>query len=172
MLSGTSVWRRGNPVRRGQPRPDHLPSQGGGCPGNLETDDGRTAIEAFFATTFAKDLRGRPRSCSHGITAFPMSPASGVDHQSGKRCRPRNMVGQSVHPLRFAANLYVAGWPHGMSSRCWADACDWQRAAESHQADRAMRRGERRSDHRAAGPQSAAHMMRHYVTMIAASMPR
>ncbi|WP_315837589.1 MOSC domain-containing protein [Bradyrhizobium prioriisuperbiae] len=80
--------------------------------GNLETDDGRAAIEAFFATTFAKDLRGPPKvlfAPGHSFSDVPRKVVSIINLASVADLE--TMIGQSVHPLRFRGNLYVAGWP-------------------------------------------------------------
>lgn len=80
--------------------------------GNLETDDGRAAIEAFFATAFAKDLRGPPKvlfSPDHSFSDVARKVVSIINLASVADLE--TMVGQPVHPLRFRGNLYVAGWP-------------------------------------------------------------
>ena len=79
---------------------------------DLENPDGRAAIEDFFAANFADELRGPPKLLSGGGYSFTdlarkvvsiINLASVADIET--------MVGASVHPLRFRANLYLAGWP-------------------------------------------------------------
>jgi uncharacterized protein YcbX len=79
---------------------------------DLESAEGRAAVEAFFAASFGDELRGPPKLLSGGGYSFTdlarkvisiINLASVADIAT--------MVGASVHPLRFRANLYVAGWP-------------------------------------------------------------
>ncbi len=80
--------------------------------GNLETENGRAAIEAFFATTFARDLRGPPKvlfSPDHSFSDVARKVVSIINLASVADLE--TIVGQAVHPLRFRGNLYVAGWP-------------------------------------------------------------
>jgi uncharacterized protein YcbX len=79
---------------------------------NLETAEGRAAIEAFFAERFAGELRGPPKILSGGGYSFSdiaKKVVSIINHGSVKAVE--DIVGRSVHPLRFRANLYVSGWP-------------------------------------------------------------
>jgi hypothetical protein len=79
--------------------------------GDLETTEGRAAIEAFFATNFAGELKGTPKILSGGGYSFsdvPQKVVSIINLSSIKAIE--HMVGQPVHPLRFRANLYVSGW--------------------------------------------------------------
>ncbi|WP_284423917.1 MULTISPECIES: MOSC domain-containing protein [unclassified Bradyrhizobium] len=80
--------------------------------GDLETADGRAAIERFAAAEFADELRGPPKLLSGGGYSFTdlarkvvsiINLASVADIEK--------LVGASVHPLRFRANIYVTGWP-------------------------------------------------------------
>ena len=80
--------------------------------GGLETAEGRAAIEAFFATRFAGELRGPPKIISgrgHSFSDVAKKVVSIIN--LGSVAAIENMVGISVHPLRFRANLYVTGWP-------------------------------------------------------------
>jgi uncharacterized protein YcbX len=80
--------------------------------GDLETAEGRAAIEAFFATRFAGELRGPPKIISgrgHSFSDVAKKVVSIIN--LGSVAAIENMVGISVHPLRFRANLYVTGWP-------------------------------------------------------------
>ena len=81
--------------------------------GDLETAQGRAAIEQFFAANFAGEIKGPPKILTGGRPQlFGRRQQGGLDHQSRqRRRRSRDMVGQPVHPLRFRANLYVRGWP-------------------------------------------------------------
>jgi uncharacterized protein YcbX len=79
---------------------------------NLETAEGRAAIEAFFAERFAGELRGPPKILSGGGYSFSdlaKKVVSIINHGSVKAVE--DIVGRPVHPLRFRANLYVRGWP-------------------------------------------------------------
>jgi uncharacterized protein len=80
--------------------------------GDLETAEGRAAIEAFFAANFAQDLNGPPKVIAgrgHSFSDFAKKVFSIVN--LGSIAAIEAMVGLSVHPLRFRANVYVSGWP-------------------------------------------------------------
>jgi uncharacterized protein YcbX len=80
--------------------------------GDLETAEGRVAIEAFFATNFADELKGPPKVISGGGHSFSDVAQKVVSIINlGSLAAIENIVGQPVHPLRFRANLYVSGWP-------------------------------------------------------------
>jgi uncharacterized protein YcbX len=80
--------------------------------GDLETPEGRAAIEAFFATNFAHELKGPPKLLSGGGHSFSDVAKKVVSIINlGSVAAIENIVGQPVHPLRFRANLYVSGWP-------------------------------------------------------------
>ena len=80
--------------------------------GNLETAEGRAAIERFFTENFQPELKGPPKVLSGAATAFRMSPArSSPSSISTASARSRTWSAAPVHPLRFRANLYVKGWP-------------------------------------------------------------
>jgi len=80
--------------------------------GDLETADGRAAIERFFATNFAHELKGPPKVLSGGGHSFSDVARKVVSIINlGSLSAIENMVGLPVHPLRFRANLYVSGWP-------------------------------------------------------------
>jgi uncharacterized protein YcbX len=80
--------------------------------GNLETVEGRTAIERFFATRFAAQIKGPPKILSGGGHSFSDVAKKVVSIINLGSVRAiENMVGAPVHPLRFRANLYVEGWP-------------------------------------------------------------
>jgi MOSC domain-containing protein len=80
--------------------------------GNLQTDDGRAAIEEFFAKTFAKDLRGPPKvlfAPGHSFSDVSMKVVSIINLASVAALE--TIVERPVHPLRFRGNLHIAGWP-------------------------------------------------------------
>ncbi|MEA2868218.1 MAG: uncharacterized protein QOE39_2933 [Bradyrhizobium sp.] len=80
--------------------------------GDLETTEGRAAIEAFFAANFASELRGPPKVLSGGGHSFSDVAKKVVSVVNlGSVAAIEDVVGQPVHPLRFRANLYVSGWP-------------------------------------------------------------
>lgn len=80
--------------------------------GDLETADGRAAIEQFFANSYAGEIKGPPKVLSsngHSFSDVARKVVSIINLGSLRAIE--NMVGQPVHPLRFRANLYVEGWP-------------------------------------------------------------
>jgi hypothetical protein len=80
--------------------------------GDLETAEGRAAIETFFAANFTSELKGSPKVLSgggHSFSDVARKVVSIINLGSIKAIE--NMVGLPVHPLRFRANLYVSGWP-------------------------------------------------------------
>lgn len=80
--------------------------------GDLESAAGRAAIEGFFATTFAKDLRGPPRLLraeGHSFSDVARKVVSIINLASVADLE--RILDRPVHPLRFRANLYIAGWP-------------------------------------------------------------
>jgi uncharacterized protein YcbX len=80
--------------------------------GDLETAQGRTTIEQFFASQYAGEIKGPPkilRSPGHSFSDVARKVVSIINLASLRAIE--NMVGEPVHPLRFRANLYVEGWP-------------------------------------------------------------
>jgi uncharacterized protein YcbX len=80
--------------------------------GNLETAEGRAAIEGFFATHFAEELKGPPKVLTgggHSFSDVARKVVSIINLDSIAAIE--TMVGAAVHPLRFRANIYVRGWP-------------------------------------------------------------
>ena len=80
--------------------------------GDLETAEGRAAIEALFATNFAGELKGPPKVISgggHSFSDVARKVVSIINLDSVAAIE--SMIGRPVHPLRFRANLYVSGWP-------------------------------------------------------------
>src|SRR6202165_5470709 len=80
--------------------------------GDLETAEGRAAIEAFFAANCAHELQGPPKVISGGGHSFSDVARKVVSIINlGSVAAIENIISQPVHPLRFRANLYVSGWP-------------------------------------------------------------
>jgi uncharacterized protein YcbX len=80
--------------------------------GELETIQGRATIEAFFTKNFARELKGAPKVLSgggHSFSDVAKKVVSIINLDSVKAVA--DMVGRTVDPLRFRANLYVSGWP-------------------------------------------------------------
>jgi uncharacterized protein len=80
--------------------------------GDLETAEGRAAIEAFFATHFARELKGPPKLLSGSGYSFSDLASKVVSIINlASVAAIETMVGAAVNPLRFRGNLYVRGWP-------------------------------------------------------------
>jgi uncharacterized protein len=80
--------------------------------GDLETAEGRAAIEKFFASTFADLIKGPPKVLSsqgHSFSDVAKKVVSIINLASVRAIE--NMVDHPVHPLRFRGNLHVEGWP-------------------------------------------------------------
>jgi hypothetical protein len=80
--------------------------------GDLETSEGRTAIERFFASRYAGEIKGPPKiltSPGHSFSDVARKVVSIINLASVRAIE--TMVDHPVHPLRFRANLYVEGWP-------------------------------------------------------------
>jgi MOSC domain-containing protein len=79
---------------------------------DLESAEGRETIEQLFAAHFADDLKGPPRLLSGGGHSFSDDVSKLVSIINlASVAAIETMVGATVHPLRFRANLYVEGWP-------------------------------------------------------------
>lgn len=79
--------------------------------GDLRTDAGRRAIEQFFAKFCADELRGPPKVLhggGHSFSDVAKKVVSVINLASVAAIE--TLVGAPVDPLRFRANLYVAGW--------------------------------------------------------------
>ena len=80
--------------------------------GDLRTPEGRAAIERFFATFCADELRGAPK-----VLHAPGFSFSDVAHKMvsiinlASVAAVEGAIGRPVHPLRFRGNVYVTGWP-------------------------------------------------------------
>jgi uncharacterized protein len=80
--------------------------------GDLETAEGRAAIERFFSTGFAGAIKGPPKVLSsHGHSFSDVARKVVSIINLGSVAAIESMVDRPVHPLRFRANLYVRGWP-------------------------------------------------------------
>jgi len=80
--------------------------------GDLETTEGRAAIENFFRAVFAGQIKGPPKVLSspgHSFSDVARKVVSIINLASLRAIE--NMVGAPVNPLRFRANVYVEGWP-------------------------------------------------------------
>jgi uncharacterized protein YcbX len=80
--------------------------------GDLRTPHGRAAIENFFAHYCADELRGPPKVLygkGHSFSDVAKKVVSIINLASVAAVE--DAVGLPVNPLRFRANLYVAGWP-------------------------------------------------------------
>ena len=79
--------------------------------GDLETPDGRAAIETFFTENFSPELKGPPKILSaqgHSFSDVAAKVVSIINLASVAAIE--TIVVQPVHPLRFRGNLYVSGW--------------------------------------------------------------
>jgi uncharacterized protein YcbX len=80
--------------------------------GDLRRSEGRTAIEGFFATFSADELRGPPKiltAAGHSFSDVARKVVSIINLASVAAIE--DMTGRPVDPLRFRGNLYVEGWP-------------------------------------------------------------
>jgi uncharacterized protein YcbX len=80
--------------------------------GNLETAEGRAAIERYLANFAAADLKGPPKVLTappHSFSDVARKVVSIINLASVRTIE--QVIGRPVNPLRFRANLYVEGWP-------------------------------------------------------------
>ncbi|HXX25187.1 MAG TPA: MOSC domain-containing protein [Pseudolabrys sp.] len=80
--------------------------------GDLRTKEGRLAIEAFFRRFMPHELHGPPRVLfgeGHSFSDVAKKVVSIINLASVAEVEAA--AGAPVNPLRFRANLYVAGWP-------------------------------------------------------------
>ncbi len=80
--------------------------------GDLETAEGRAAIEQYLASEHAAEIKGPPKvlTCpGHSFSDVARKVVSIINLASVRAIE--QLVGGPVHPLRFRANLYVEGWP-------------------------------------------------------------
>ena len=70
------------------------------------------AVEAFFRRFMPAELRGAPKilqAPGHSFSNVPPKVVSIINLASVAALE--TAIGAPVHPLRFRANVYVAGWP-------------------------------------------------------------
>jgi uncharacterized protein YcbX len=80
--------------------------------GDLRTPAGRAAIELFFAGFCADELRGPPKVLHAPGFSFSDVASKVVSIINlGSVAAIESVVDAPVNPLRFRANVYVAGWP-------------------------------------------------------------
>jgi hypothetical protein len=80
--------------------------------GDLRTPAGRSAIEQFFSSFCADELRGPPRllqAPGFSFSDVARKVVSIINLASVKVLADR--IGAAIDPLRFRGNLYVTGWP-------------------------------------------------------------
>jgi uncharacterized protein YcbX len=80
--------------------------------GDLSTEEGQLAIEAFLRGFMRAELRGPPKllhADGHSFSDVAAKVVSIINLASVAAIE--TAVGVPVHPLRFRANLYVDGWP-------------------------------------------------------------
>jgi uncharacterized protein YcbX len=80
--------------------------------GDLRTEEGRAAIERFFAEYCADELRGPPKilhAPGHSFSDVARKVVSIINLASVARIE--DVIGAPVNPLRFRGNIYVEGWP-------------------------------------------------------------
>ena len=80
--------------------------------GDLRAPQGRAVIERFFAAYCADELRGPPKVLfgdGHSFSDVARKVVSIINLASVAALE--TAIGQPVDPLRFRANVYVAGWP-------------------------------------------------------------
>ena len=80
--------------------------------GDLETPEGRRAIETFFETALASDMRGALRVLAapgHSFSDLAKKVVSIINLDTVADLS--RALGREVHPLRFRANLYLSGLP-------------------------------------------------------------
>ena len=80
--------------------------------GDLRTQEGRAAIEQFFASYCADELRGPPKVLfgeGHSFSDVAKKVVSLINLASVAVVE--DATGSPVNPLRFRGNIYVEGWP-------------------------------------------------------------
>jgi uncharacterized protein len=80
--------------------------------GNLKTPDGRAVIENFFESSLASERRGAFRilqAPAHSFSDLAQKVVSIINLDTVEDFSAA--LGQELHPLRFRANLYLAGLP-------------------------------------------------------------
>ncbi len=80
--------------------------------GDLQTPEGRTAIEAFMVEHCAEELRGPPKilqAAGHSFSDVARKVVSIINLASVQALE--DVAGVPVNPLRFRGNVHVQGWP-------------------------------------------------------------
>jgi uncharacterized protein YcbX len=80
--------------------------------GDLETAEGRGAVERFLAARFGGRIKGPPKvlsSTGHSFSDLAKKVVSIINLDTLQAIE--EVVGRPLHPLRFRANLYLRGWP-------------------------------------------------------------
>jgi uncharacterized protein YcbX len=80
--------------------------------GDLRSAEGRAAIERFFASYCADELRGPPKVLfgeGHSFSDVAKKVVSIINLASVAAVE--TAIGAPVNPLRFRGNIYVEGWP-------------------------------------------------------------
>jgi uncharacterized protein len=80
--------------------------------GDLETAEGRAAIERFLAARFGGRIKGPPKILSspgHSFSDVAKKVVSIIN--LGTLEGIEEVIRRPLHPLRFRANLYLRGWP-------------------------------------------------------------
>jgi uncharacterized protein YcbX len=79
---------------------------------DLRTAEGRAAVERFFESYCADELRGPPKILygdGHSFSDVAKKVVSIINLASVAALEA--VIGAPVDPLRFRANVYVSGWP-------------------------------------------------------------
>jgi uncharacterized protein YcbX len=79
---------------------------------DLATKDGRLMVEAFFRRFMPHELHGAPKVLNapgHSFSDVAKKVVSIINLASVQELE--TAMGAPVNPLRFRANVYVAGWP-------------------------------------------------------------
>jgi uncharacterized protein YcbX len=80
--------------------------------GDLGTAQGRGAIERFFASFCAEDLRGPPRLLhAPGFSFSDVARKVVSIINLASVAALEDFIGAAIDPLRFRGNIYVTGWP-------------------------------------------------------------
>ena len=80
--------------------------------GDPDSAPGRAAIEGFFATFCAGELRGPPKLLQAPGFSFSDVARKVVSIINlASVAALEGAIGAAVHPLRFRGNVYVTGWP-------------------------------------------------------------
>ena len=126
--------------------------------GDLETAEGRAAIERFFATSYARAIKGPPKVLSgngHSFSDVARKVVSIIN--LGSVAAIENMIGlagPSAAVPRQSLCQRLAALARVRPAR--PNHCHRRRAAQGRQADRSLRGGQRRSRDRGTRSQHSA----------------